>query len=411
MTKRFGRCCFENPRNGFRTGPAFVAMSRARRAVETRRGRFFGRPATSPSRGWSSTGEPAGDGDRMTTGRLRGVADHAGYPRSHGERTVAVVLGQADNRSQAEAIIRKYRDRRRLARASLAQTRQLVAEPDEYASASRPANPAMDRYLDWLKYQALAERIWARRGFYQASGAFGFRDQLQDSVNLLWMDPLVARRQILLHASQQFLEGDVVHWFHLLAGRPHRVRRPDARFGQSPLARLGRGGIRRGDRRRFAPRRARRLPGGRAALAAAAGRKARHGLRSRIARRGPTPSTATAMQAIDLVLDRRMGAHGLPLIGTGDWNDGLDEIGSQGRGESVWLGFFLLLHPRSGWPHDRPPQEGGRARGISTVRQAEQAPRRPGGAPGAATATLRAIHDDGTRNRRRRQRASGKSTP
>jgi hypothetical protein len=67
---------------------------------------------------------------------------------------------------------------------------------------ARTGNPEFDRYLDWLKYQALAERIWARRGFYQASGAYGFRDQLQDAVNLIWVDPVLARRQILRHASQ-----------------------------------------------------------------------------------------------------------------------------------------------------------------------------------------------------------------
>ena len=90
-------------------------------------------------------------------------------------------------------------------------------------------HPEFDRYLDWLKYQALAERIWARRGFYQASGAYGFRDQLQDSVNLIAMDPAVARRQILLHASQQFIEGDVVHWFHRLQdGRTGFVGRTHA---------------------------------------------------------------------------------------------------------------------------------------------------------------------------------------
>ena len=91
------------------------------------------------------------------------------------------------------------------------------------------SDPAFDSYLDWMKYQALAERIWSRRGFYQASGAFGFRDQLQDSVNLIWMDPSIARRQIILHASQQFPEGDVVHWFHRLEdGRTGFVARTHA---------------------------------------------------------------------------------------------------------------------------------------------------------------------------------------
>ncbi len=101
-------------------------------------------------------------------------------------------------------------------------------------------NPEFDRYLDWLKYQALAERIWARRGFYQASGAFGFRDQLQDSVNLIWMDPVLARRQILLHASQQFPEGRASS-VPPAPGRegPGSSGRTHARTG-SPLARLGR---------------------------------------------------------------------------------------------------------------------------------------------------------------------------
>ncbi|MBK8652264.1 MAG: hypothetical protein IPN23_11250 [Elusimicrobia bacterium] len=67
--------------------------------------------------------------------------------------------------------------------------------------------PEFDQYQNWLKYQAIAERLWARRGFYQTSGAFGFRDQLQDSVNLIWVDPALARKQILLHASQQFWRG------------------------------------------------------------------------------------------------------------------------------------------------------------------------------------------------------------
>src|SRR5262249_6918864 len=80
----------------------------------------------------------------------------------------------------------------------------------------RTTDPAFDAYLDWLKYQALAERIWARRGFYQSNGAVGFLDHLPTSIKPKWIETAPAPRQILLHASQQFLEGDVVHWFHLL---------------------------------------------------------------------------------------------------------------------------------------------------------------------------------------------------
>src|SRR5205085_259477 len=117
-------------------------------------------------------------------------------------------------RRQAEAVVRKFQTPD-AARAALVETRQWWTNRIN-AVRVRTGSPAFDRYLDWLKYQALAERLWARRGFYQASGAYGFRDQLQDAVNLVWVDPVLARRQILLHASQQFLEGDVVHWFHCL---------------------------------------------------------------------------------------------------------------------------------------------------------------------------------------------------
>ena len=209
-------------------------------------------------------------------------------------------------------------------------------------SRSRPTGPAFDHYLGWLRYQALAERIWARRGFYQASGAFGFRDQLQDSVNLLWMDPAIARKQILLHASQQFLEGDVVHWFHRLGdGRTGFAARTHASDNLLWLAwgvveYVGAtGDLSLVDERTtyleseipFPP-----LPAGKEGMGFDPLRSAREDTVYRHCLEGDRPGARTSQ-------DR--GSHGLPLIGTGDWNDGLDEIGSQGRGESVWLGFFL----------------------------------------------------------------------
>jgi cyclic beta-1,2-glucan synthetase len=188
----------------------------------------------------------------------------------------------------------------------------------------------------------LTERIWARRGFYQASGAYGFRDQLQDAVNLIWMDPVLARRQILLHAAQQFVEGDVTHWFHLLQdGRTGFVGRTHASdnllwlvwgvveylgaTGDDSLLEERAGYLE--AEQPFQP-----LPAGKQGMGFDPLRSSREGTLYR-----------HCLKAIDLVLDKRMGAHGLPLMGTGDWNDGLDEIGSHGRGESVWLGFFLYF--------------------------------------------------------------------
>src|SRR5262249_10303935 len=184
------------------------------------------------------------------------------------------------------------------------------------------------------------ERLWARRGFYQASGAFGFRDQLQDAVNLVWVDPVLTRRQILLHASQQFPEGDVVHWFHRLqdgrtgfAGRTHAsdnllwlawavVEYVEATGDDSLLEERT---FYLESEQPFPP-----LPAGKNGIGFDPLRSSRE-----------DTVYQHCLKAIHLVLEKRMGAHGLPLMGTGDWNDGLDEIGSEGRGESIWLGLFL----------------------------------------------------------------------
>ncbi len=331
-----GAVFYENPRNTFRTGPAFAAMTPRPDNTAKLRGWFFG-PRGDVSRPdfveRGEIGRDWPDDDRPVAAFLTTLQIPA-----HGETSVVVILGQAGDRARAEAAIRRYQDVNS-ALASLESTRHWWLTLMDTVRV-QTADPAFDRYLDWLKYQALAERIWARRGFYQASGAFGFRDQLQDSVNLIWMDPALARAQILLHGSQQFLEGDVVHWFHRLQdGRTGFVARTHA---SDNLLWLAWGVVEyvgsTGDESLldertpyleselpFPP-----LPANKAGMGFDPLRSSREDTIYR-----------HCLKAIDLVLDRKMGAHGLPLIGTGDWNDGLDEIGSQGRGESVWLGFFL----------------------------------------------------------------------
>lgn len=327
---------FENPGNAFRKGPAFAAMSLNSDHMETHRGRFLGKgrgvahpylvekgqPDTTPS--WD---------DRPIAGFLGTLAIPAGE-----ERTVVVVLGQTDNRKMAADIIRKYKNID-ATRESLEATRRWWRSLMSTVSV-KTNRPDFDQYQNWLKYQAVAERVWARRGFYQTSGAFGFRDQLQDTVNLIWVDPALARKQILLHASQQFIEGDVVHWFHTL----HDMRtafscRSHASdnllwlaWGTAEYIRLT------GDES-LLDERTSYLKGEIPFLPLPTNK---HGW-GMIYLRSPMEDTVYrhCMKSIDLVLEKRMGIHGLPLIGTGDWNDGLDEIGSQGRGESVWLGFFL----------------------------------------------------------------------
>jgi cyclic beta-1,2-glucan synthetase len=377
---------FENPRNSFRTGPAFVALSCQAECVTTERSRFFGTGASVAHPALVARGgvQPATEDDRPVAAFLATL-----HVPARGESSVVCVLGQAERREHAEAVIRKYREHG-AATASLEATRRWWLGLMETVSV-QTTHGEFDRTLNWLKYQALAERIWARRGFYQSSGAFGFRDQLQDSVNLLWVDPVLARRQILLHAAQQFLEGDVVHWFHLLQdGRTGFAARTHA---SDNLLWLSWAVVEyvaaTGDRsildeqvayleaeQPFEP-----LPQG------------KHGMGFDPLRSARVDTVyAHCLAAIDLVLDHRIGAHGLPLIGTGDWNDGLDEIGSQGRGESVWLGFFLVYILK---------------RFLSFV-DAQDSPRvthyrdRLEALQGAVEETwrgdryLRAIHDDGT---------------
>jgi cyclic beta-1,2-glucan synthetase len=379
---------FTNPRNRFRRGTAFVTMSPSAERVETRRGRFLGsgRGVARPT--FVERGEPEatehGD-DRPIAAFLA----HVDVP-ARGEATVAVVLGQANDRRRAQDVVLKLRTPE-AARAALAATREWWSRRIDSVRV-KTANPAFDGYADWLHYQALAERLWARRGFYQASGAYGYRDQLQDAVNLLWTDPSLCRRQIILNAAQQFLEGDVAHWFHLLAdGRTGMVGRTYASDTLvwlpwavvEYLAATGDDTIL-GDRAPYveAEQPLPPLPGGKGGMGFEPLRPARD-----------DDIYRHCLRALDLVLDDRMGEHGLPLMLCGDWNDGLDEIGSEGRGESVWLGFFVLYVLDRFGPvvgrREGPDREAYYRDRARRLREALEGSWR-------VDRYLRAIHDDGT---------------
>ncbi len=251
------------------------------------------------------------------------------FELANGAQTqVVVLLGQADDADAAIELVRRSR---------LAPHDETLRNVTDFWSdiqcAIQVSTPdrSMDIMLNgWLVYQTLACRIWARSAFYQAGGAYGFRDQLQDVIALLTSKREIAREQILRAASRQFVEGDVQHWWHPPTGRGVRTRISDDRLwlpyvvdrylsvteDWSVLDEVvpyldGVHLMEHQSDAYFEPQQA--------ALSATL--------------------FDHCAAAIDCSL--AVGSHGLPLMGSGDWNDGMNRVGEGGRGESVWLGWFL----------------------------------------------------------------------
>jgi cyclic beta-1,2-glucan synthetase len=246
------------------------------------------------------------------------------------EIRLAALLGTGESLDQIDALRERYREPAAVA-AALRAVEEFWAATHGRMQIKTPV-AAIDLMANgWLAYQTIACRLWARSAFYQSGGAYGFRDQLQDAAALALTEPHYLREQLLRNAAQQFSEGDVLHWWHPPAGVGIRTRFADDLVW---------------------------LPYLTAHYVAVTG--------DRAVLREPVPFVSGAQLAADederyflpareqrteslyghciRALERAMtsGAHGLPLFGGGDWNDGMNRVGHAGRGESVWMGFFLF---------------------------------------------------------------------
>ena len=244
--------------------------------------------------------------------------------------TCVVLLGEAMAESEVARIIAQYRDAA-TAEAALAEIQAFWRSLTGAVKVNTPSSVLNLMVNAWLPYQTLCCRMWARSAFYQSSGAFGYRDQLQDSGSLLPLDPSFARRQILLHAKHQFVEGDVLHWWHAEPiGRGLRTRFSDDLLW---LALVTSDYLRATGDDALLDERIPYL-------------KAEHlaeGHDENYITPEPSGEDGTLYDHCCRTIDRSLatGAHGLPFMGTGDWNDGMSRVGREGRGESVWVGFFL----------------------------------------------------------------------
>ncbi len=305
---------------------AFAGTSEARRSVTGDRTEFIGRSG--------STASPAAMRAVKLLGRLGPAMDPCAAIMcdiqlpSQGSKELVFVLGAGADQAQAQALVNRFQSVT-AARSALEEVwwhwkktlgRIYLQTPD--AGFDALAN-------GWLLYQTISSRIWGRSGFYQSGGAFGFRDQLQDAMAAALADPAILRSHLLLCASRQFEEGDVQHWWHPPSGRGVRTKFSDD-FLWLPLALA-----------HYV-----RLTGDTGILnenvGFLAGRPVGEHEESWYDQPQKSDKIATLYEHAILALRHglRDGRHGLPLIGCGDWNDGMNLVGEAGEGESVWLAFF-----------------------------------------------------------------------
>jgi cellobiose phosphorylase len=309
---------------------AFFDVDETARTLTCDRTEFLGRNGT--------LGNPASLGRAQLSNKVGAALDPCAaiqvpFELEEGQsREIVFRLGVADDRSADGA--GKFASRFRgsaVARDALVRVRQYWKRTLGAVQVLTP-DPALDVLANgWLLYQSLACRLWARSGYYQSGGAFGFRDQLQDVMALTHAEPGLAREHLLRCAARQFVEGDVQHWWHPPAGRGVRTHcSDDYLWLASATCRYVLGT---GDRTVLLE-----------PVAFLEGRQVAPEADSYYDLPGRSGEAATLYEHCVRAIGRglRFGSHGLPLIGSGDWNDGMNAVGAAGKGESIWLGFFLF---------------------------------------------------------------------
>jgi cellobiose phosphorylase len=243
---------------------------------------------------------------------------------------IAFLIGATRDVAAARALVQRLRRPGEVDRA-FQLTRQYWEDFLGAITVDTPDTAADLLINRWLPYQVLSCRLWGRSGFYQAGGAFGFRDQLQDVLALLYSRPELARAHILRSAARQFVEGDVQHWWHPETGAGVRTRISDDLLWLP-----------------FAVAHYVRVTGDRSILEEDVpfieGRLLDKGEHDAYYVPSQSPESAHLMEHLRRAIEKGFtcGAHGLPLIGGGDWNDGMNLVGIGGKGESVWLAWFLV---------------------------------------------------------------------
>jgi cyclic beta-1,2-glucan synthetase len=240
----------------------------------------------------------------------------------------AFVMGHADAAPKAESLARDLQSKN---------IEQALIDVKSYWSGLlekiqvKTPDPLFDALVNrWLIYQTLTCRLWSKAGFYQAGGASGFRDQLQDAMAFAAFEPARLRAQIMLNASRQFSEGDVQHWWHAPGGEGVRTHFSDDLLWLP-----------------FACAHYIEMTGDTGVLDECVnfldGAAIPEGAEDAYYTPQTSHEVATVFEHCARAIDHSLavGAHGLPLMGTGDWNDGMNRVGHEGRGESVWLGWFL----------------------------------------------------------------------